>query len=242
LRLFATTSEEADDVEEQRDEGREQDEGRGDVLVGLHGILDFVGLVENHRGHQDDHRDGEPGAERPAGKERDDDDTESADAADDDGDFQEGEIEARHEYHGRQRDHEGTGDHASGYKNLTRATIGDLGGVVDQRDEDQSLQEDVDAQTRILGETGGPIEGQRLGGGGAEPEEDHDAEDTPGADAGDGAHERLGDAGNEKAVEGESEGGERSGHEAVGATEEGRAVRGRGVSDDEGIRFHTLQF
>ena len=87
---------------------------------GLHGVLDLVGLVENHRGHQDDHRDGEPGAERPAGEERDDDDAEGADAADDDGDLKEGEIQVRHEHDGRQGDHEGAGGHR-----LVRARVGD---------------------------------------------------------------------------------------------------------------------
>ena len=209
------------------------------MLVGLHGVLDLVGLVENHGGHQDDHRDGEPGTERPAGEERDDDDAEGADAADDDGDLKEGEIEVGHKHDGRQSDHEGAGGHAGRNQDLARVTLGDDGGVVDERDEDEGLQEDVDAQASVLRGAGGAVEGQRLGGGGAEPEEDHDPEDTPGADAGDGAHERLGDAAHEEPVEGEGEGGERSGHEAVGATEESGAVRGWGVSDDEGIGFHA---
>ena len=210
------------------------------MLIGLHGVLHLVGLVEDHGGHQDDHRDGEPGAERPAGEERDDDDAEGADAADDDGDLKEREVHVRHEHHGRQGDDERAGRHAGRDEDLTGVTLGHDRSVVDQRDEDEGLQEDVESQTGILRGTGGSVKGQRLGGGRAEPEEDHHSEHTPGTHAGDGAHEGMGDATHEESVERDREGAKRSGHQAVGAAEEGGAVSGRGVSDDEGIGFvHT---
>lgn len=209
------------------------------MLVGLHGVLDLVGLVEDHGGHQDDHRDGEPRAEGPAGEERDDDDAEGADAADDDGDLEEGEVQVCHEDHGRQGGHEGAGGQAGRDEDFSGVTLGDIGGIVDQRDEDQRLQEHVDAEAGILRGPGGTIEGQGLGDGGPDPEEDHHPEHAQGTDTADAVHEGSGDAAHEEGIQGEGEGAERNSHQAVGATEEGGAIGGRGVGNDEGIGFHT---
>ena len=81
------------------------------------------------------------------------------------------------------------------------------------------------------------------------PEGEHDEQDAPAAQRVDHGKEpgeqKERDAlllveTDEEQRQQHREGAEGCGHEAVGATEERGAVGGRGVSDDEGIGFHTL--
>ena len=219
------------------------------MLVGLHGVLNLVGLVENHRGHQDDHRDGEPGSEAQASDGRHEHDGEGSEAAEDDGDLQEGEVEVGHEHQGGEaRDH-AAGDDAGRDEHAAGVTLGGKDDVADEGDENEGFQNHVETQTSILGTTGGAIEGQGLGHGGRAPESQHDKKDAPAAE---GLHhgaepgeKRESDARllvepDEEEREQGRKGGEADGHEAVGATEERGAIGSRGVSDDKGIRFHTL--
>ena len=149
--LLATTREEADHVEEQRDEGGEEDEGRGDVLVGLHGVLDLVGLIEDHRGHQDDHRDGKPGAQAESGDGGDDDDGESRETADDDRNLQEGEVQIGHEHQGREGRDDRAGDDTSRDEHAAGVALGGEDDVTDERHEDQGLEDDEESEAGVLG-------------------------------------------------------------------------------------------
>ena len=217
------------------------------MLVSLEGVLDLVGLVKDHRGHQDNHRDGEPGAEAQAGDGSDNHDSDGGEATEDDGDLQEREVEVRHEHQGGEAGDHTRGDDASREEDAAGVPLRGKDDVTDEGDEDQGFQDDVQTQTSILGTTRGSVEGQRLGHGGGAPEGEHDEQDAPSAQRADHGAEaseyREGDtaalveADEEDRQQGR-EGGKADGHEAVGTTEEGSAVGGRGVSDDEGIGFH----
>jgi hypothetical protein len=90
------------DVVEQRCDGGEQRQGRGDVLIGAVMVYYIGSVVEDVAGHQHDHGCGEEGAEVKSNEDRDDNQTQGDQAADRQNRRQEGKVLARHEGRDRQ--------------------------------------------------------------------------------------------------------------------------------------------
>lgn len=183
-KLSVARHEEAEHVPEEEHDGGEEGERGGDVLVGAVFVENAGGVVEDVSAGEDDHEDGEEGAELEPEEHAADDEGDGADAGHAKEWAEEGEVLAGDE------DKRGEGDEGSGGgETCGRDDVGAavLGGDEHEGQEDDGLGNDVESESGVLHGRGsiglGPAVGEPAD---ADEGSEHD---EPGHATGGGEHE-----------------------------------------------------